>query len=160
MKKEILYAITCLAFAIIIGGAVYEHINMVPVWSSAPPMSLSMFQGPHGIRQDLFWKFIHPVNLLLIITTLIVNRRSPRKKNIVILLVGYMAILIITSIYFVPELIQITTTDYAASSDPDLARRASLWEKLSLVRLFLLLVLSQILFLGLTKPGTSIKPAD
>lgn len=30
MKKDILYAVTCLAFTIIIGGAVYEQLNVVP----------------------------------------------------------------------------------------------------------------------------------
>jgi hypothetical protein len=41
MKKDLLYALTCLAFAIIIGGAVYEHLNVVPQWAAAPPVSLS-----------------------------------------------------------------------------------------------------------------------
>ncbi|RYY23476.1 MAG: hypothetical protein EOO04_14250 [Chitinophagaceae bacterium] len=151
MKKELLYAITCLAFCTIIGGAVYEHINIVPVWSAAPPISLSMFQGEYGMKQEYFWKFIHPVNLLLFIVTLIVHWRSTRRKTILAVLGGYLTILIITSIYFVPELIQITTTAFSKTADNHLTSRASLWETLSLVRLVILIVLSLVLFLGLTK---------
>ena len=62
MKKDIIYSIACLSFAIIIGGAVYEHLNVVPQWSAAPPVSLSMFQGEYGLKPDLFWKIIHHGN--------------------------------------------------------------------------------------------------
>jgi uncharacterized membrane protein len=153
MKKELLYAFTCLAFCTIIGGAVYEHINVVPVWAAAPPVSLSMFQGQYGMKQEYFWKFIHPVNLLLFIVTLAVHWRSPRKKSILTVLGGYVVILGITSIYFVPELIQITTTAFSNATDTSLTSRAALWEILSLVRLAVLIVLSLILFMGLTKPA-------
>ena len=151
MKKDILYSFTCLAFIIVIGGAVYEHMNVVPTWSAAPPVSLSMFQGEYGLKPELFWMIIHPVNLLLFITTLVLHWKSPRRKNVSIVLLSYVGILIITSIYFVPELVSIISTPFASVSDADLTRRASMWEMLSIVRLCVLVVLAIILMLGLTK---------
>lgn len=151
MKKDILYSISCLAFIIVIGGAVYEHLNMVPAWSAAPPASLSMFQGKYGLNPELFWKLIHPVNLVLFIVTLIVHWKSPRKKHILTVFVTYAVILAITFVYFVPELLSITQTAFSDTVDVDLARRASLWETLSIVRLIVLLGLSIVLLLGLTK---------
>jgi hypothetical protein len=151
MKKDILYSISCLAFAIIIGGAVYEHLNVVPKWAAGPPASLSMFQGEYGLKPELFWMIIHPVNLLLFILTLILHWRSGRRKNIVTVLTSYIVILIITSIYFVPELISITTSSYSQTPNAELTKRASLWEALSIARLFALVVLAIILFTGLTK---------
>jgi cytochrome bd-type quinol oxidase subunit 2 len=153
MKKNLLYALTCLAFAVIIGAAVYEHINVVPTWSAAPPFSMSMFQGQYGLKPELFWMIIHPVNLLLFTITLILHWKSQRKINIITVLAGYFLILVITSIYFVPELIKITTAEFSESISNDLTRRASLWETLSLLRLSVLVVLSIVLFTGLTKPG-------
>lgn len=149
--KNIIYSVTCLAFAIVIGGAVYEHLNVVPTWSAAPPLSLSMFQGEYGLKPELFWMLIHPVNLLLFIVTLVIHWKSPRRKNIAGVLISYVAILVITSIYFVPELIKITTTPFAENIDADLVKRSSLWEALSIVRLSILVILSVILSMGLTK---------
>ncbi len=162
MKKDLLYAVTCLAFSIIIGGAVYEHINMVPTWSAAPPLSLSMFQGQYGLHPESFWMFIHPVNLLLFTLTLILHWKSKRRSNIGIVMTGYLLILVITSVYFVPELINITTAEFTQTINADLTRRASLWEFLSLVRLGILIILSMVLFTGLTKPveATATQPAD
>ena len=151
MKKDVLYSITCLAFAIIIGGAVYEHLNVVPVWSAAPPVSLSMFQGEYGLKPELFWMIIHPATLLLFALTLVFHWRSARRKNLVIVLGSYLLVLVITSIYFVPELIGITTTTVSSVADAALTERAARWEWLSLVRLAFLVVLSMVLFTGLTK---------
>ena len=157
MKKDLLYPLTCLAFAIVIGGAVYEHLNVVPVWAAAPPVSLSMFQGPHGLKPELFWMVIHPVTLLLFVLTLAFHWRSARKKHIVIVLLSYVLILAITSVYFVPELISILQTAVASTADAALTERAGRWEGLSLVRLGVLVVLSLVLFSGLTKTGTLVK---
>ena len=151
MKKDIIYSIACLSFAIIIGGAVYEHLNVVPQWAAAPPVSLSMFQGEYGLKPDLFWKIIHPVTILLFTLSLIIHWRSDRRKNLSIVFIGYAIILLITTIYFVPELISITTTPFAAVADLELTHRASLWEMLSLVRLGVLFILAIILFTGLTR---------
>jgi hypothetical protein len=151
MKKDLLYSICCLTFSIMIGGAVYEHINVVPKWAAAPPVSLSMFQGEYGLKPGLFWMIIHPVNLLLFILTLILHWRSARRKNILIVLSAYVVILIVTSLFFVPELISITTTAWSTQVDSELTSRAKLWEILSLVRLGILLVLVLILSTGLTK---------
>ena len=50
MKKDIIYSIACLSFAIIIGGAVYEHLNVVPQWAAAPPVN------PEYESRPLTWK--------------------------------------------------------------------------------------------------------
>src|SRR5688572_615361 len=120
MKKDIIYAISCLSFAIIIGGAVYEHLNVVPQWAAAPPVSLSMFQGEYGLKPDLFWKMIHPVTILLFTVTLIIHWKSDRRKPLSIVFISYAAILTITAIYFVPELISITTSTFTPVADPGL----------------------------------------
>ena len=151
MKKDIIYSISCLGFAIMIGGAVYEHLNVVPQWSAAPPVSLSMFQGEYGLNPELFWMIIHPVNIILFATTLILHWKTTRRKNLMVTLIAYFIILVITSFYFVPELISITSTAYSTSPDNELTNRSELWEILSLARLGILMVLSIILFTGLAK---------
>lgn len=156
MSKNIIYSLACLCFTIMIGGAVYEHLNVVPKWSEAPPASLSMFQGKYGLNPELFWMIIHPINFVLFIIALILNWRSDRRKYILVPLVTYAVIIVITAIFFVPELISITGSPYAETIDPTLTKRASLWETLSIVRLCVLVILAMMLFLGLTKPATAI----
>lgn len=151
--KNLLYSVTCLSFSIVIGAAVYEHLAVVPRWTAAPPLSLSMFQGTYGLNPGAFWIPIHPVTLFLFIATLITCWKSERRKTVLISLTGYFVILVITALYFVPELMEITGMAFSEAVDPALASRAALWENLSILRLFVLIILAIQLFLGLTKPA-------
>lgn len=150
--KNIIYSFACLSFAVVIGAAIYEHVAVVPGWTAAPPASLSMFQGTYGLNPTPFWMYIHPVTLLLFITSLVLFWKAPCRKNLLIVTAGYVIILVITFIHFVPELISITGTVYSENIDAGLTKRAHLWETLSLIRLAALIVLAIVLFFGLTKP--------
>ncbi|ACT91389.1 hypothetical protein [Dyadobacter fermentans] len=145
-----IHMLASIAFITIIGAAIYEHAAVVPVWSAAPPRSLSMFQGEYGLQAVNFWKPVHPVAVLLLVITLIINWRRPNRKPLLIVVGGYLLILAITAVYFVPELISITTSAYSPAVNDDLASRAQVWERLSLFRLGVLLVLALVLLDGLS----------
>lgn len=146
------YSITCISFTIIIGAAFFEHLAVWPNAYTAPPASLSMFQGEYGLNAAGFWIKIHPLTLLLFIVTLIISWKTQRRKNVLIAFSGYFVILVITNLYFVPELMEITGTEFSNTVDENLVERGRLWRNLSLVRTFTLVVLALILFSGLTKP--------
>ncbi|WP_138476024.1 hypothetical protein [Dyadobacter bucti] len=148
--SNILLIMASIAFITIIGAAIYEHATIVPVWSIAPPRSLSMFQGEYGIQPTNFWMPVHPVTILLLAAAMIANWKQPRRKQILIVFCGYLLILVITAAYFVPELLAITTSTYSAAMSADLTVRANMWEKLSLLRLSMLLVLAGILLRSLS----------
>jgi hypothetical protein len=156
--KDIVYALACLSFSIIIGAAVFEHVAVVPRWSAAPPVSLSMFQGKYGLNAAPFWKSIHPVTLLLLIAAIILSWKTGRSLHLLITTIGYVLILITTFIWFVPQLLDITRSAWSENVDLSLVKRAKLWEIVSLVRLVILIVLSIILLLGLTKTTVKLQP--
>lgn len=149
--KDLIYALTCLSFSIIVGAAVYEHLAVWPRAYAAPPLSLSMFQGEYGLNSGAFWTKIHPVTLLLFITTLILFWKSARRKTILIVFIGYIVVMVTTFLYFVPELIDITTTEYTTAIDESLRSRGALWEKLSLLRLAVITGLAIVLYFGASK---------
>lgn len=149
--KDLLYILGCLFFTVIIGAAIYEHLVIWPTAYAAPPSSLTMFQGEFGMEAAIFWQMIHPVVLLLFIINTILTWKSTRRMHVVIPFVTYILILVITSIYFVPELIDIISTPYAESIDEDLVSRGSRWEILSIIRLLVLILVAIILYQGLTK---------
>lgn len=72
-SKIVLYILTCISFCMIIGAGIYEHVSVWAVAFSEPPKSLAMFQGKYAIQPALFWKFIHPLTLILFIITVILN---------------------------------------------------------------------------------------
>ena len=55
MIGKLLLILGSISFIVVIGGATYEHLGIVPVWASAAPASLAMFQGEYGIATQRFW---------------------------------------------------------------------------------------------------------
>ncbi|MBC7874423.1 MAG: hypothetical protein H7Y01_10525 [Ferruginibacter sp.] len=149
--KTILLILASISFIIVIGGAVYEHLAVVPKWKQAPPASLTMFQGEYGLNPGVFWQMIHPVTLALLIAALLANWKTGRRKYIIIPITGYALALIITFFYFVPELLSIIQAPFATVADKSLVARANMWEILSLVRLVYILALAFSLLFSLTK---------
>ncbi|MEO7983916.1 MAG: hypothetical protein ABI688_07535 [Bacteroidota bacterium] len=149
--KTILLIVAATFFIIVIGGGMYEHIAIVPKWKQAPPESLAMFQGKYGINPGNFWEKIHPVALALLIAALVANWKTPRKRYILITITGYAVALVVTFLYFVPELLSIIHTPYLAVADNGLIKRAGRWEMFSLIRLGYCFALAVVLLYSLTK---------
>jgi hypothetical protein len=150
-SKNLILILASLSFVSIMGAGIYEAISTTPSWSAAPPQSLTMFQGKYGLNSGLFWAIIHPVTMLLLVAALITNWKNSRRKQILFVFSSYIIILITTLAYFVPELIHIITSPYQDHVDKELHSRAALWEKLSFIRLCLVVLLSVVLLSALTK---------
>ena len=151
MIRTLIAIAASISFIIVIGGATYEHAAVVPVWASAPPASLSMFQGEYGLRAANFWIPVHPITIILLLAGSIANWKSERRNFMLVTLGGYVAVLLLTFLYFVPELVSITTSSFSNAVDSALVRRAKTWETLSLVRLVFLAGLAVSLLFGLSK---------
>ena len=150
--RNFIYALSCLSFCVIVGAAIYEHTALWPAAFSEPPRSLTVFQGPYALNAAMFWMPVHPVTLLLLVVTLVFTWKTERKKNVLITVAGYVAILLITFTFFVPELIDLTGTPYSDTADQSLQVRGSRWITLSLIRAGVLICLAITLLTGLTKP--------
>jgi hypothetical protein len=151
MLKTFALILAAISFITVIGGAVYEHLAVVPIWTAAVPASLTMFQGEYALAAQNFWIPIHPVTLLLLLSALILNWRTARRNYILVGLGGYLLVLIITAVFFVPELMSLTQTTYSQTTDATLTARANNWETYSLIRLGWLIIMAIVLLLGLSK---------
>lgn len=151
--KDLFLILASICFVIILGAATYEHVAFIPQWSDAPPSSFSLFHGQYRVEAGYFWMPIHPVTILLMVGALITNWKNPRKKNILTVLIGYVLILVVTYIYFVPQLLTFMEIPVQDTVDQSLLAKASLWETLSLIRLVFIFGLSYILLSALAKPN-------
>lgn len=156
--KNIFYILTCIFMSFTCGAAVYEHIAVWPSAYAAMPQSLSMLQGKYALESAPFWKNVHPCIVILLLITLALHWKTQRKKYILISLITYSLILIVTFIYFVPELLSIIETPFNQPPDAVLQKRAGRWVSLSIVRLFAGVISAfTILLYGLTKSPNLIK---
>lgn len=147
-----------LFYIIMLGGGNYEHLNVTPVITSAPPKSLSMLQGPYGFNPVKFWATFRPLTILFFILAIIFNWKisNTRRKLLIISFIVDVAVTIATFTYFAPEAGVIASTTFDSTSiDTSLQERAQLWKDLNLVRLMAFYLVGIMLLFTLNKNITN-----
>ena len=127
--------LTIILWGTLLGGIVYSHIVYFPVFLSALPDSAVVVTGPYGLNDAPFWITIHPLLILSFIVTLVLNWKfKPRRKLILISFSIYIVVIVLTQIYFVPELIAFQGSPESNLSPAEWSTRARRWERLSWIR--------------------------
>ena len=138
----------------LLGGIAYSHLVYFPAYLSALPDSAVVVNGPYGLHEGRFWMTIHPLLILSLIVTLALNWRSrARRKLILISFAVYALVLVITQIYFIPELIAFERSPGSSPSPAEWLARGQRWQRLSWLRGAVCYAAFVPLLLALTIPG-------
>ena len=119
----------------LLGGIAYSHLVYFPTYLSALPDSAVVVNGPYGLHEAIFWMIIHPLLILSLIGALALNWRSrARRKLILTSFAVYVLVLVITQIYFVPELIAFERSPESSLTPAQWLARGQRWQRLSWLR--------------------------
>ncbi|MGZ5438126.1 MAG: hypothetical protein ACXW3F_18620 [Pyrinomonadaceae bacterium] len=133
--RDIALMISILLMGILLGGIVYSHLVYFPVYLSALPDSAVLVNGPYALNQWRFWLLIHPLAILSLIISLALNWKiRALRKLIIIPLVVYLLAIVVTSLYFVPELRAFQNSPNLSVSPAEWFARGQRWQYLSWVR--------------------------
>jgi len=136
----------------LLGGIAYSHLVYFPVYLSALPDSAAMVNGPYGLHESIFWLTVHPLLILSLIIALVLNWKfKPRRKLILISFVIYFVMLVITQVYFLPELMAFERSPESSISPAEWLARGQRWQRLSWIRGAVMYVGILPLLLALTK---------
>jgi hypothetical protein len=123
-------------WAIIIGGVMYSHIVYFPAYLSHLPESNQLIKGEYGLHDENFWMFVHPFAIVTTVATLILNWRiQSRRKPILIALSIYILAIVVSAIYFIPNLLIFANSDTITTVTPsEWYSRGQNWQHLSWLR--------------------------
>ncbi|HEV2912381.1 MAG TPA: hypothetical protein VGX92_03595 [Pyrinomonadaceae bacterium] len=142
----------------LLGGIAYSHLVYFPVYLSALPDSSVVVNGTYGLNEGIFWMMIHPLLILSLILTLVLNWKfKSRRKLILISLAIYIVVLIVTQIYFLPELGAFRHSPESNLSPAEWLARGQRWQRLSWIRGVTMYIGILPLLLALTKPDSITK---
>ena len=140
-------------WGILMGAVVYSHLIFFPVFLSNLPDSASIVNAEYGFRDAPFWMSIHPVMLVLYVIALGLNWKNSFRRNVIVIsLAVYVVVLIITGIYFVPELLAFVASPESNVSPAEWLVRGQRWQIFSWIREAFLHGIQIMLLYSLTKP--------
>ncbi|HEX8293384.1 MAG TPA: hypothetical protein VF570_16610 [Pyrinomonadaceae bacterium] len=119
----------------LLGGIAYSHLVFFPVYLSALPGSSVVVNGPYGLHESVFWMTIHPLLILSLVVTLAANwGLRERRKLILISFAVYLVVIVVSSLYFIPELIAFERSPQSNLPPAEWLARGRRWQRLSWVR--------------------------
>lgn len=137
----------------LLGGIAYSHLVYFPVYLSALPDSAVVVNGTYGLHEGIFWMTVHPLLILSLVAALVLNWKSKsRRKLILISLAVYALVLVVTQIYFIPELIAFEQSPRSQVSAAEWVGRGQRWQHFSWIRGAIMYASIFPLLLALTKP--------
>jgi hypothetical protein len=142
----------------LLGGIAYSHLVYFPVYLSALPDSAVVVNGPYGLHEAVFWMTIHPLLILALILALVLNWKSKeRRKRILISFAIYIAVIVVSSLYFIPELGAFARSPQSGLTPAEWLARGQRWQRLSWIRGAVMYLGVLPLLVALTKPFGSTK---
>lgn len=137
----------------LLGGVAYSHLVYFPVYLSALPDSAVVVNGPYGLHEAIFWMTVHPLLILSLIVTLVLNwKLKSRRKLILISFAVYVLVIVISQIYFIPELIAFERSPQSSLLPAEWLARGQRWQRLSWLRGTVCYAAFVPLLFALTKP--------
>lgn len=138
-------------YGVLLGGVVYAHLVFFPVYLGHLPESAAVVNGEYPIRESIFWLTIHPLLILSLTVSLIANWKGTRRKLIAMTLSWYIVVLVISALYFIPQLGEFEKSQKSQPS-AEWVERGHMWQRLSWLRGASLFVFSMPLLFALAKP--------
>ena len=137
----------------LLGGIAYSHLVYFPVYLSALPDSAVVVTGPYGLHEAIFWMTIHPLLILSLIVALVLNWKAKSRRKLILITLGvYILVLVVTQIYFLPELIAFEKSPQSKVSASEWLARGQRWQRLSWIRGGIMYAAILPLLLALTQP--------
>jgi hypothetical protein len=118
----------CLSMAGAIGGGLYEHIVLTPVWSAAPPSSFAIIQPGTGVPLQRFWIPVHLAITIFLIVSLVLT--WPQREVRRFLLVGlgsYIVMRAWSGLFFIPEMLAFQKVSINSPPSAELSARVASW---------------------------------
>src|ERR1043165_8107536 len=126
--RDLSLAAAIVVWATILGGIVYSHIVWFPPYLGGMPVTAPLAKN---IQHGKFWRSVHLLAILSLLVAVALTWKLRQRRNLISISIGiYAVVIVLTSIYFVPELMAFRN----AQGPGDWVARGQKWQHLSWLR--------------------------
>src|SRR3989441_13016482 len=112
----------CFAMAGSVGGGLYEHIVLTPLWSASPPSSFSIIQRGTGVPLQRFWIPVHAAITIFILLSLCITwNDTTARRPLLVGLGSYIIMRVWCGLFFFREMLAFQNIPPDSSPFPDLS---------------------------------------
>jgi hypothetical protein len=118
----------CFSMAGAIGGGLFEHIVLIPLWTATPPSSFSIIQPGTGVPLQNFWIPVHAAITVFIILSLVFTWKDMKVRRLLLIGLGsYIVMRVWSGLFFIREMLEFQKVPLDSSPSAELSARVSSW---------------------------------
>jgi hypothetical protein len=125
----------CASMGAAIGGGLYEHIVLTPIWSASPPSSFTIIQPETGVPLQRFWIPVHIGITVFVLASLIAAWNDVRARRLLLIgLTSYIVMRVWSGMFFIPEMLAFQQVPPDAPATAALSERVERWTSMTVWR--------------------------
>ncbi len=118
----------CLSMASALGGGLYEHIVLTPLWSASPPSSCAIIQPGTGVPLQKFWIPVHTaITIFLVLSLALTWRQVEVRRFLLIGLGSYIVMRMWSGLLFIREMLAFQKVPIDSPPSAELSARVASW---------------------------------
>ena len=118
----------CLSMALAIGGGLYEHLVLTPLWSASPPSSFAIIQPGTGVPLQKFWIPVHTAITIFLMLSLVLTWRQMEVRRLLLIgLSSYIVMRVWSGLYFIREMLAFQKISLDSPPSAELSARVASW---------------------------------
>ena len=120
--------VLCLSLASALGGGLYEHIVLTPLWSKSPPASFAIIQPGTGVPLQRFWTPVHAaITVCMLLALFLTWRDVTILRLLLIALASYGIMRVWSGLFFIREMLAFQKIPLDAAPSAALSARVARW---------------------------------
>jgi hypothetical protein len=118
----------CFAMAGAIGGGLFEHIVVTPIWSASLPSSFAIIQPGTGVPLQRFWIPVPAAITIFILTTLPLTWTNVAVRRLLLIgVASYIVMRAWSGLFFIREMLALQKIPADSVPSAELRARVSRW---------------------------------
>jgi len=120
----------CLSLGAALGGGLYEHVVLTPIWSKSPPSSFAIIQPHTGVPLQRFWIPVHGAISVFILSSIFLTWIDTAVRALLLIaFASYVVMRVWSGVFFIPQMLafQKIPPDFPPSAE--LSARVARWTR-------------------------------
>jgi hypothetical protein len=118
----------CFSMAGALGGGLYEHIVLTPLWSRSPPSSFAIIQHGTGVPLQRFWIPVHAAITVFILLALFLAWSDVTARWLLLIaLASYVVMRVWSGVFFIREMLAFQRIPVDSPPSVELSARVARW---------------------------------
>jgi hypothetical protein len=118
----------CFSMAGAIGGGLYEHMVLMPLWAASPPASFAMIQPGTGVPLQAFWIPVHVAITVFLLVSLVFTWKERKVRRWLLVGLGsYLVMRVCSGLFFIPGMLAFQQVPLDSPPSAELTARVARW---------------------------------